>query len=93
MPGIGRACARRSGARPVAGRISGFGTGVLRGVISAWQLGHTNVSGQQMTVARVGEAAITFAITDDRMRSFWPQSLSAHHGKLKPNYDQGRFSI
>jgi hypothetical protein len=34
MPVIGRACVRRSGARPVAARISGCGTGVLRGVIS-----------------------------------------------------------
>jgi hypothetical protein len=37
---------------------------------SAWNLAHTNIAGQRVIIARVGEAAVAFAITDDRIRGF-----------------------
>ena len=37
---------------------------------SAWHFGQTNVVGQRLLVARVGESAVAFAIAGDRMRSF-----------------------
>ncbi len=37
---------------------------------SSWHIAHTNVPGQRVLIARVGEAAVAFAVTDDRMRGF-----------------------
>lgn len=37
---------------------------------SGWHLGQTNVPNQRIIIARVGEAAVTFSITPDRMRGF-----------------------
>jgi hypothetical protein len=38
--------------------------------VSMWHFANTNVSGQRVILARVGEVAIAFSITPDRMRSF-----------------------
>jgi hypothetical protein len=37
---------------------------------STWNLAHTNMPGQRVIIARVGEAAVAFAVTNDRIRGF-----------------------
>ena len=37
---------------------------------SGWHFGQTNVPSQRIIIVRTGEAAVTFTITPDRMRSF-----------------------